>query len=199
MSLAVLIDRNPNFRPDKYEFKLDGFELVMKFPVVKLLEYKGKEEELEGGENPFGLVTLVWLRSGLEVSRRLEEKERMLRELARLWLKRGWEKERLRKLVIFIDNMMKLPRELERKLKMKMREEVGEMARMLSPLFEEEYKEGIKEGLLRSLEVMLRMKFGIEGLKLLPELKKLSVEKLEVIVKAMPELENLNQLKELMK
>ena len=104
--------------------------MEMEFPVVKLLDYKGKGKELEGGENPFALVALAWLKSRLDVSRRFEEKERLFRELARIWLRKSWEKEKLRKLVIFIDNVMKLPKELERKLKMKMREEVGEMARI---------------------------------------------------------------------
>ena len=110
----------------------------------------------------------------------------------------------------FLDGLIELPEELDRKLFEKLSKEVEEVNRYVPPLFREEYErgvqegiqqgimEGIKEGLLRSLEVMLRMKFGIEGLKLLPELKKLPVEKLEVIVEAMPELENLSQLKELM-
>ena len=146
VSLAVLTDRNPRFRPDRYEFKLDGFRVLMEFPVVKLLDYEGSEKDLEGSENPFALITLAWLRSRLEVGRRLEEKERLFRELARIWLRKGWEKERLRKLVIFIDSVLRLPKDLEERLKMRIREEVREMARMLSPLFEEEYKRGREEG-----------------------------------------------------
>ena len=72
---------------------------------------------------------------------------------------------------------------------------------MFKKKFEMEYKkgleQGVQQGLLRSLEVMLRMKFGIERLKLVPELKKLPLEKLEVIVEAMPDLKDLNQLREL--
>ena len=109
---------------------------------------------------------------------------------------------------------MRLPAELERRLKARMREEVDEMSRMLSPLFEEEYErgreeglkegirqgiqQGVKDGLLRSLEVMLKMRFGIEGLKLVPELRKLPPERLEVIVEAMPDLKNIDELRDLM-
>ena len=130
---------------------------------------------------------------------------RFLISLRRRWKEKGWSEERLRRLLKFLDGLIELPEELDRKLFEKLSKEVEEVNRYVPPLFREEYergvqegiRQGIKEGLLRSLEVMLRMKFGIEGLKLLPELKKLPVEKLEVIVKAMPELENLNQLKEL--
>ena len=57
-----------------------------------------EKEELEGSDNPFALLTLAWLMSVVKEGRRIEEKERLFRELARLWMKRGWGKERLRML-----------------------------------------------------------------------------------------------------
>ena len=188
VSLTVLTDRNPRYRPSRYEFKLNGFELVMKFPVVKLLDYERKEEELEGSENPFALVTLAWLRSRLDLEKRYIKKKSLIRELIKLWQRCGWARKKLKRLFLFIDVMISLPEELERKLAEELSEEVEDMREyIIPPMFRDEFEreferglqegiqQGVKEGLLRSLEVMLRMKFGIEGLKLVPELKKLPV------------------------
>ena len=49
--------------------------------MVKLLDYKGKEEELEGRENPFVLVTLAWLMSELNLVKRYIRRKSLIREL----------------------------------------------------------------------------------------------------------------------
>jgi hypothetical protein len=51
ISLAVLADDNPNWRPDSYGDELWGWSVVMQWPVVKLLDYAGREEELGRDRN----------------------------------------------------------------------------------------------------------------------------------------------------
>ncbi|MCP4695433.1 MAG: cytosolic protein, partial [Gammaproteobacteria bacterium] len=53
ISLAVLGDEQKNWRPDRYGYKLGGCKLSFRFPVVKLLDYKDKWDELEKDNSPF--------------------------------------------------------------------------------------------------------------------------------------------------
>ena len=43
ISVAVLADEDVNYRPDEYCVSLLGFELRMKIPIVKIIDYKLKE------------------------------------------------------------------------------------------------------------------------------------------------------------
>ena len=42
VSLAILADPLPHFRPDKYKVSYWGFKQEFSFPVVKILDYKEK-------------------------------------------------------------------------------------------------------------------------------------------------------------
>lgn len=57
----MLTDSSPGFRPDCFERKRWGFELRMRFPVVKLLDFDSRRDELEASSNPFALVVLAHL------------------------------------------------------------------------------------------------------------------------------------------
>ena len=61
ISLAALTDDNPDFRPDCFEEELGGFKLVFSYPLAKILDYKGREKELEESNNPFAHVVLSQL------------------------------------------------------------------------------------------------------------------------------------------
>ncbi|MEM6754261.1 MAG: hypothetical protein AAF630_14955, partial [Cyanobacteria bacterium P01_C01_bin.38] len=56
ISLAVLADNNPNWRPQSYGYQLGGCRVSLEFPTVKLLDYEAQWQTLEETENPFGLV-----------------------------------------------------------------------------------------------------------------------------------------------
>jgi len=58
VSLALLIDDKPRWRPSAYEYALWGCKLQFNFVTIKLLDYKDKEEELLASTNPFALVIL---------------------------------------------------------------------------------------------------------------------------------------------
>ncbi len=63
VSLAVLGDDRPNWRPSCYQHELHGCRLEFQFPIVKLLDYSGCVEELEQSENPFAVLVLAHLKS----------------------------------------------------------------------------------------------------------------------------------------
>ena len=62
VSLVVLTDPRRRWRPTRYRQALWGCELQLRYPVVKLLDYRGREAELEAHQNPFAVVTLAHLK-----------------------------------------------------------------------------------------------------------------------------------------
>jgi len=61
ISLAILADDDPNWRPSVFERRLEGCNLRFEFPTVKLLDFD--EAQLEQSPNPFALVVLAHLRA----------------------------------------------------------------------------------------------------------------------------------------
>ena len=60
-SLAILADDNPNWRPNEYWHELWGCKAGISFPMIKLLDYKDKQEELE--KHPLGILILAYLQA----------------------------------------------------------------------------------------------------------------------------------------
>ena len=60
-TLALLTDADKDFRPDTYEDDSGDSQHTLKYTVTKLLDYKGREKELEESNNPFALAALVYL------------------------------------------------------------------------------------------------------------------------------------------
>jgi len=48
----MLADDRPTWRPDRFAYDLGGCRLDFPFPVVKLLDFVGREEVLQAGDNP---------------------------------------------------------------------------------------------------------------------------------------------------
>jgi len=63
ISVALLTDDDPKFRENVYEIAQWGFRLHFEFPIVKLLDYRDKWEELERDPNPFAIVTMAFLKT----------------------------------------------------------------------------------------------------------------------------------------
>ncbi|MCP4702305.1 MAG: cytosolic protein, partial [Gammaproteobacteria bacterium] len=84
ISLAILGDEGKNWRPDRYGYKLGGCKLSFCFPVVKLLDYKDKWDELEKSNSPFSIVVRAHLK-GQETrkspEKRLHWKMRLFKSL----------------------------------------------------------------------------------------------------------------------
>src|SRR5947209_5905429 len=59
VSLAVLCDESPDWRPERFSQETWGCELSLKFPVVKLFDYGANAASLERHDNPFARVVLA--------------------------------------------------------------------------------------------------------------------------------------------
>ena len=110
-SMAVLADRNRRWRPCVFAYQRLGCVLRLDFPVVKLLDFAPRLDELLSNTNPFALVTAAHLltqASRGDVRRRYAAK----RQLTQLLYQRGWNERSIIDLYRVIDWMMHLPEEL---------------------------------------------------------------------------------------
>jgi len=112
-SLVVLGDEQPNWRPERFGYALWGCEVSIQFPVVKLLDYRERWDELEASRNPFATVVMAHLKTQ-ETRRDGTERCRWKLSLTRRLYEQGYEREEILHLFHFIDWLMVLPEELER-------------------------------------------------------------------------------------
>lgn len=181
-SLAVLADDDPEWRPTDFRSNLFGCEAGIRFPAVKLLDFAAHEAMLEASNNPFASVVLAHLKARQthgDPAGRCDWKIRLVRNL----YERGFTPKDVRELFRVIDWLMVLPPPLKTVFWQEV-DKIQEEGRMPFITTPEWY--GFCRGLRRGIESLLRMRFGEEGLKLMPEIREIhEEEKLEAILKAL--------------
>ncbi|MEB3248096.1 MAG: hypothetical protein VKK07_01995, partial [Merismopediaceae bacterium] len=63
VSLAILGDERPNWRPNHFRYGLAGSEMTLNFSMVKLLDYEARWSELESSGNPFAMIVMAHLKT----------------------------------------------------------------------------------------------------------------------------------------
>jgi hypothetical protein len=111
VSLAVLIDQRPEWRPANYGYDHWGCALQFRYPVVKLLDWRGREAELAGSDNLFAQVVLAQL-AALTGRAELEPLANTRRMVLRRLLRAGYGAAHVAALVTFMDMVLGLPDEL---------------------------------------------------------------------------------------
>ena len=198
VSLALLVDDDPNFRPHQYYRAVAGCELRFTYPVVKLLDFK-TEEELLAEANPFAITALVQLRklqAGKNIQRRLSYKVELAWEL----YGRDYSPEYVLKLLRFMDYILTLPAVLAEQYRGELERIEEELKMPYLTTFEQKALEkgiekGIRQGIMNALRQTLTVRFGdvpesllesIEQSKSLDELQ--SLHKLALTVASLDEL-----------
>jgi hypothetical protein len=160
VSLAVLADDDPNWRPDHFEIELWGWSVRMGWPPLKLLDYANRVAELEGSANPFAKVVLAHLKA-LETRQDPAGRRTWKLRLVRGLYERGFSNEDVRQLFRVIDWLMELPPRLQAAFRQEM-DEYEEGRRM-------PYVTSIeRDGMRKMIQDALRTKFGEEALELMP-------------------------------
>jgi hypothetical protein len=62
VSVAILCDASPTWRPKEYSFCLPQTQLKFEFGTVKLLDYRDRMAELDASKNPFAMVVKAHLK-----------------------------------------------------------------------------------------------------------------------------------------
>jgi hypothetical protein len=181
-SLVVLADDDPNWRPTQFHSELFGCEAGIRFPTVKLLDFAAQEAVLEASTNPFAKVVLAHLKARQthdDPAERHASKIRLVRGL----YERGLSAKDVRELFRVIDWMMELPPALEEVFWQDMAK-IQEEGRM--PFITTPERVGHRKGLREGIESLLRVRFGHEGLRLMPQIQEIhEAEKLRAILKAL--------------
>jgi hypothetical protein len=212
-SFAVLGDEQFSWRPNQFSYELWGTDVAFKFSIIKLLDYQQEWSGLDVNRNPFATVVMTHLKAQETRDNMLRRKEWKLALIERLY-EQGYERDDVINLFQFIDWMMTLPEELEQEFwqELQQYEESMRMPYITSVErigIQKGIQQGIEQGieqslsqmrqiLLESLELGLELKFGHEGLSLLPEISQIEdVEQLRVIqarLKTVSTVEELRQI-----
>ena len=181
-SLIVLGDNDPEWLPSSYTWERSCSRKSFTFQPMKLLQWRGKEEELFSSENPFALFILthlqVWATEDNDTAR-AESKLRLL--LRGCSLKMTPEEEVDRPVLLrLIDWLLPLPRERNEPIWQKMRQFQEGQSMPFVSWFEEQFQnskelgviEGKAQGLHEGIAGMLELKFGAEGQALAAEVEK---------------------------
>src|SRR6266508_5789598 len=188
VSLAVLGDDRPAWRPHDYGYALWDCALEFRFPTVKLLDYLPRRAELERDPNPF--VTVVLAHLATQETRHNDTQRAFAKfALTRRLYTLGYERQEIIDLYRLIDWMVKLPPDLEVAVWQQIKEFEQE-AHMLYITTAERIgrAEGRAEGLVEGIDAMLDMKFGQAGLALMPEIQTIddiaTLERLLQVIKS---------------
>lgn len=202
ISLALLTDTNSNYRPSTFQIARWGFQLFFQIPIIKLIDYQEKWEELEQNSNPFAIVVRAFLKTLAtqgSVQERYSRKKRFLIEL----YERGLTRETIYFLYQFIDIIMKLSDELEDALteEIAILEEDKKMSIITSAErlgIKKGKKEGKIEGLHENISDIFEIKFGKNIYELFAQLKQIQdIEVLQTIRQGLKKAKTLEESKNL--
>jgi hypothetical protein len=112
VSVAILADDTPSWRPQHFAEELWGCRTTFRFPSIKLLDYQRKIARLGKTNNPFGVIVLAHLKT-LETRNDLKQRQYWKITLTKALYRRGFSKQDVLNLYRFIDWIMALPESLD--------------------------------------------------------------------------------------
>jgi hypothetical protein len=150
VSIALLIDSSPSFRPDCFRTELFGCEVRFTYPVIKLLDFD--RPDLEKDDSPFAVITRVQL-AKIKSERDLKKRYSFRLDLTKELYNRNYSKEQIIRLYRFIDYVLKLPEPeaLQFNKEMELFEEARTMPYM-STIERMARKEGLLQGISEGIE-----------------------------------------------
>lgn len=165
-------------RPTQYREEQFGSSVTMCFPVAKLLDFATKEAELEASDNPFAKVVLAHLKAREtkdDFSQRHAWKTRLVRGL----FQRGFAAKDVRELFRVIDWLMVLPPTLSIEFWQDV-DKIQEENRM--PFITTPERVWHDRGMRKGIATALRLRFGLEGMSLMPDVENLYEEQLDAVL-----------------
>jgi hypothetical protein len=169
VSLAILADDDPNWRPSQFGYGRWGAHAGIRFLVRKLLDYAAYEAALEADANPFATLVLAHLKT-LETRQAPADRHAWKLRLVKGLYERGMSAEDVGHLFRFIDWLMDLPPALESLFRDEIHQYQEEKRMPHLTSFERLAR---AEALRKGIEVSLKVKFGAAGSELMPEIREL--------------------------
>jgi hypothetical protein len=204
VSLAVLCDDNPDWRPNTFAYGRWDCETGIKFLAVKLLDYAKDLEALEKNENPFAALVLAHLQTLATQGNPLNRRQWKLRVVKGLY-ERNWTEEDVGQLFRLIDWMMDLPEELEEQFHQDISQFEEEKTmpfvtyaerRGMAQGIAQGIKRGEIKGLWQAIALGLDLRFGKAGLKLLPSIRGIDdVKVLRILIRTIKKAKTLDEIR----
>ncbi len=152
VTLAVLGDDDPIWRPTRYVDEQLGMRVELQFPMVKLLDYRDRDDELRASPNPMALLVrahLATLDTRHDALRRKAVKLGLFRDLLRM----GSTSDEVRQLMSLLDWFMNLPEDLYTAFWNDVETTIGAEAMNYLTSFERHgMQKGIQQGLQQGLQ-----------------------------------------------
>jgi hypothetical protein len=155
ISLAILGDDQPNWRPSEYRDEHGGCEIIFRFPIAKLLDYQW--ETLEASDNPFAAIVMAHRKTQEttgDAQGRLRQKSTLIKRLFLILTERGYSQQAILELFRLLDLMMNLPEALELEFRDELRqfeeENRMEYVSSIERIGRQEERQDIVRGLLTS-------------------------------------------------
>ena len=186
ISLLVLTDEDPTYRPDRFGYKFCGFQILMEIPIVKLMDYKYNPvliAKLENSHNPIALVVKSQLKSLELKGADSEKKFEALKELIRLCYKQKYSSEYTHFILKFFELTIRVPDIYKKSIRQVVleAEEEFKMDYELSWVRDaanKAAKKAAKDAFLETAKNLLKMGLDIGKIADATGLKKAEIEKL---------------------
>ncbi|NJL06628.1 MAG: DUF4351 domain-containing protein, partial [Chloroflexaceae bacterium] len=163
----VLGDDDPTWRPDRYVDTKLGMRVEVQFPMVKLLDYRGREEELRSDPNPMALLVRAHLAT-LELRHDALRRKAAKLELFRDLLRRGYTTDEVRRLLSIVDWFLTLPAAMDDLFWEDVATELGEEAMEYITSFEQRgLRKGLQQGIEQGMQQGMQQGQGSVTLRLL--------------------------------
>ncbi len=159
ITLAVLGDGDPQWRPAEFGYADADFETRLRFPVVKLLDYEANWQMLEQSTNPFAVFVMAHLKTLATV--RKPESRLEWKLLSKALYERSYDVLQIQHLLDFIDWLMVLDdrREAHFDATLRKYEEEKTMPTM-SPMQKRFMAKGAVENRREDILDILNLRFG---------------------------------------
>jgi hypothetical protein len=177
-SVAVLADESPGWRPTHFGEAVWDCLATIRFPVVKLSDFRANWSLLEASANPFATVVMAHLKTQ-ETQGNPTDRYRWKWAFTRRLYQLGMARDEIIQLYRFIDWLMRLPDELEAEylqaIETYEKEQTVTFITYAERIGEERGEErGFQKGLFSAIELGLDLKFGADGLALLPTIARIT-------------------------
>ena len=160
VSLVVLADESQHWRPASFAYRRWGFSLEMVFPIAKLLDYNDPVA-LENNPNPFAIVVMAYLKA-LETRHAPDQRFAWKWRVIMALYERGYGKQDVIHLFLFIDWVMTLPVELKAGFSQQLiAYEEDKKMQFVSSIEEYGMEKGMEKGMLAEAREMVAEAIGV--------------------------------------
>jgi hypothetical protein len=183
-----------------------GCEVIFRYPLVKVIDYRDHINELEASSHPFAIIVLAYLKT-LETAGNVQERYKWKKHFLLELYKQGMKRETILAMYKFIDWIMELPEKLDTKIYHQIKttkeakamphittaERIG-MERGMERGIEKGMEKGQKAAMQQAVATVISSKFGKPGRPLIERSRQ--VTNLEVLEKMLAKLAQSSNLSE---